>query len=565
MATRIVTFEQLKGGTFIGGGNDTLALSGSQSDTFDLTQATISGFTTITTDDDFRIRMTSAQFSNITTINGTWYNFLYIDGPVVDIRGKSLSQVWGIDAANGVTVYANSLSNLDDFDCFGNKGETLKFFGILSEADRATAHRMGYDTVVDDTGNSTTNPPPVITNLAGERKLVRPGEIVLLDTLSDATAIDDEGVIRRIIVESKGYADSIRIVGTDRLTFVKNSSDGFDMYFDGVDIGNYSKNGGLGGNGYLFFHFDESAPVEAVDYVLHHIEFVRGASSRNDLAVTVTVSDRGGRQTSATVVMEGVDGPATDGGMGGFNIAPSFLTFLGGPISESAIPNSVIGTFQAIDPNGDKLFYSISDSYGGLFRVENNALVLSKPLDFEQRSSYTLQATASDGRGGSTHTFITINITDIIAEKTIGTSASEKILGNKGKDSLSGGGGDDTLGGGIDNDILTGGSDRDTFLFNTKPNKKSNYDRITDFNPTDDTISLENSVFTKLGKAGKLNKKAFFAGDKAHDASDRVIFNKKTGILYYDQDGSGSKAAWAIAKLDNARKIKLTYSDFMII
>lgn len=506
--------------------------------------------------------MTSAQFSSISAIEGTWYNFLYIVGPTVDLRGKTLSQVWAIDAADGVTVYANSLTNLDDFDAFSNKGETLRFFGTLSASDRAAAHRMGYDTVVDITEQSTTNPSPVITNLAGERKLVRPGQIVLLDTSSDASATDDEGTIRRVIVETSDPIDYVRIVATDRLTFIKEEHGGFDMFFDGIDIGNHSKYSGFGG--YLYFHFDESAPSEAVQYVLHHIEFVRGANSRHDNVVTVTVSDRGGRQASANVIMEGVDGVEVEPDP--FNIHPTYPSFAqNGPISEAAALHSVIGTFNSMDPDGDRLTYSISNTYGDLFKVENNSLLLNGALDFEQRSFYTFHVSVSDGKGGVNNSSFSINITDVISEIKTGTAADEKILGNKGKDKLSGGSGHDTLGGGVGNDILTGGAGKDTFLFATKPNKKSNYDRIVDFSTKDDTVALEKYVFTKIGKTGKLKKEAYFSGPKAHDSDDRIIFNKKSGTLYYDQDGSGSKAAWEIAKFDKPSKLKMSYSDFIVI
>jgi len=506
--------------------------------------------------------MTSAQFSSIAAIEGTWYNFLSIVGPTIDLRGKNLSQVWSIDAADGVTVYANSLSNLDDFNAFSNKGEILRFFGTLSDADRAAAHRMGYDTVVDDTENATTNPPPVITNLSGERKLVRPGQIVLLDSLSDATATDDEGTIRRVIVETHDPMDYVRIVATDRLTFVKSDPGGFKMFFDGVEIGNHSKYIGYGSAGYLYFHFDESAPSEAVQYVLRHIEFVRGANSRHDNVVTVSVYDRGGRQTSASVIMEGIDG-AEPSPSNLTPISPRFV--LSGPISESAALNTVIGTFNSMDPDGDKLTYSINNTYGGLFKVENNALVLNGALDFEQRSSYTFVLTVSDGRGGVSNSTFSVRINDRQSEIASGTAADDRIFGNKGKDRLSGGLGNDTLRGGLDNDVLTGGAGRDTFLFDTKPNKKSNFDRVVDFNGNDDVIALENGIFTKLAKTGTLKKGAFFSGAKAHDADDRIIFNKKTGILYYDQDGSGSKAAWEIAQFDRPSKIKIGYSDFIVL
>jgi 16S rRNA U516 pseudouridylate synthase RsuA-like enzyme len=44
---------------------------------------------------------------------------------------------------------------------------------------------------------------------------------------------------------------------------------------------------------------------------------------------------------------------------------------------------------------------------------------------------------------------------------------------------------------------------------------------------------------------------------------DYVIYNKKTGVLSYDVDGSGSKAAVEFAQL--RKGLALTYKDFFVI
>ncbi len=116
--------------------------------------------------------------------------------------------------------------------------------------------------------------------------------------------------------------------------------------------------------------------------------------------------------------------------------------------------------------------------------------------------------------------------------------------------------------------MLTGGSGRDTFVFDTKANKKTNVDTITDFNVKNDSIWLDNAIFKKLGKKGtpdkpvKLNKD-FFSSDGAKDKNDYVLYNKKTGVVYYDEDGSGSKKAVEIVRLD--KNLKLTYNDFFVV
>ncbi|MFC1456732.1 M10 family metallopeptidase C-terminal domain-containing protein [Microvirga arabica] len=121
--------------------------------------------------------------------------------------------------------------------------------------------------------------------------------------------------------------------------------------------------------------------------------------------------------------------------------------------------------------------------------------------------------------------------------------------------------------GGLGNDKLYGGLSKDTFVFNTATNKRTNVDKIYDFKSKDDSIWLDNAIFTKLGRgtdAGvKFKSKMFKEGTKATDRDDRIVYDKKSGSLYYDQDGSGSKAQVKIATLTN--KTKLYYHDFFVI
>ena len=106
-------------------------------------------------------------------------------------------------------------------------------------------------------------------------------------------------------------------------------------------------------------------------------------------------------------------------------------------------------------------------------------------------------------------------------------------------------------------------------MFDAKPNAKTNLDKVSDLNVRYDAIWLENAVFTKLGKKGSFDKptkisSAFFkAGEKATDKNDYLVYNKKTGVLYYDADGSGAGKAVEIAKL--TKNLKLSYHDFFVI
>lgn len=161
---------------------------------------------------------------------------------------------------------------------------------------------------------------------------------------------------------------------------------------------------------------------------------------------------------------------------------------------------------------------------------------------------------ATDGYGDSD------KFTNI--ENAMGSDGNDSLKGNGVANALSGKGGDDKLYGGLGKDLLTGGGGKDVFVFDTKPGS-ANVDTIADFNVKDDTIWLDDDVFTKAGKVGDLSPGAFHLGAKAHDGSDRVVYDKSTGKLFYDADGDGSVAAIQIALL--GKGLALTASDFDII
>jgi Ca2+-binding RTX toxin-like protein len=181
--------------------------------------------------------------------------------------------------------------------------------------------------------------------------------------------------------------------------------------------------------------------------------------------------------------------------------------------------------------------------------------VLARPLDFEAKAHYAVSVRATDAYGAETVQSFTVTATDV-AEHLV-------LRGTSGANALVGGSGNDTLYGGAGKDVLTGGTGQDIFVFDTRPNTRSNLDTITDFSVADDTIHLKKSVFTKLAKKGALSSKAFWAGAKAHDKDDRIVYNKKTGALYYDDDGSGGHAMVQIAKL--SKNLKLAAKDFFVI
>lgn len=148
------------------------------------------------------------------------------------------------------------------------------------------------------------------------------------------------------------------------------------------------------------------------------------------------------------------------------------------------------------------------------------------------------------------------------ADKLYGLWGDDDLYGGAGRDILSGGAGSDYLSGGADSDQITGGSGEDYFVFNTRPSR-INVDRIVDFRPVDDTIMLDNQVFTRVGRDGWLASGVFTTGTRAKDASDRVIYDKKSGALLYDADGVGGAGAVTFAQLKSG--LTLTKADFFIL
>lgn len=140
----------------------------------------------------------------------------------------------------------------------------------------------------------------------------------------------------------------------------------------------------------------------------------------------------------------------------------------------------------------------------------------------------------------------------------------ENLTGSRFADTLVGNTGRNALDGGLGQDILNGGAGADSFVFSTKLGA-SNVDTIQSFSAKDDTFWLDRDIFTAAGKIGGLASGAFHtsATGLAHDTTDRILYNAKTGDLFYDADGSGKTAAVQFAHVDPA--LTLTHADFLIV
>ncbi|WP_202064814.1 Ig-like domain-containing protein [Microvirga aerilata] len=141
-------------------------------------------------------------------------------------------------------------------------------------------------------------------------------------------------------------------------------------------------------------------------------------------------------------------------------------------------------------------------------------------------------------------------------------TGNDTVIGGAGRDTISAGSGDDVIYGGLGADVIEDNFGRDTFVFNTRLGK-GEVDTLKSFDVGPDTIRLENAIFKKVGGRGWLDEEAFHIGSKALERDDRIIYDAKKGMLYYDADGSGSKAQTAFAKL--SKNLAMTEKDFFII
>jgi Ca2+-binding RTX toxin-like protein len=200
---------------------------------------------------------------------------------------------------------------------------------------------------------------------------------------------------------------------------------------------------------------------------------------------------------------------------------------------------------------------------GAVLEVNGTKIATAGKLSgLHSTSSLLLDAASNPGITSLASNVSAASSASVAPRALFGTNGSEKLTGTSAADAIFGYAGNDKIGGKGGRDILLGGAGSDTFVFDTKPGGKANAPTIADFRPREDIISLENGVFGKL-KGGTLNSANFVAGTKAVDAKDHVIYDAKSGALFYDPDGNGVAAAIHVATLSN--HARLSAADFYVV
>ena len=162
--------------------------------------------------------------------------------------------------------------------------------------------------------------------------------------------------------------------------------------------------------------------------------------------------------------------------------------------------------------------------------------------------SYTLTA------GADVEFLETTNAAGTAAINLTGNTSGNVVIGNSGRNTLNGGGGSDEL---------TGGDGIDQFLFNSALDGTS-VATITDYSVADDTIVLDDAVFTEVTASGfQIVSGQFVIAAAAQQADDRIIYNSATGALLYDADGTGSVGTIQFATLSPG--LALQFFDFVVL
>jgi Ca2+-binding RTX toxin-like protein len=527
------------------------------------------------------------------------------------VKGTNNSET--IDAADGVTSGADTVygyggnddifglggddiilggAGADDID--GGNGFDVVFYtdsteavsvsltsgtgdGGTAEGDTLTGIENLYGSAYNDTliGNGGSN---TLSGLQGRDLLKGGGGADLLsggsgddtlkggggaDTLSGGTGLDTASYIGSsagVTISLSDHTASGGDAAGDVLSGIENlTGTGYDDRLEG-DEGDNVLNGGDGDDDLVSYGGNDELHGGAGD------DWLPGGFG-NDLMVGGTGNDRYAVNDAGDVVVEllgeGVDELVTT--LATYTLAAGLeIEELGVALSYSTHAVSLTGNeFENVitGNDGDNVLDGGDgdDTLIGLagndtYYVDSGADVImeggGQGLD-EVRAdvSFTL------AEGADVETLRTNDDAGTAAIDLSGNSSGNVVRGNAGNNVLGGGDGDDEL-------IGLGGQDQ--FLFNTAPSEAFNIDVIADFNVADDTIWLDDDIFSSDLLAGNsVAGSQFVIGTTALDAGDRIIYNDATGAVFYDSDGTGAAAAVQFATLSAG--LALTNVDFLVI
>ncbi len=467
----------------------------------------------------------TVQSSISYTLGANVENLTLTGSSAIDGLGNSLDNI--IDGNNS----SNVLRGMPGTDTLnGHGGDDMIFGGRGADTmnggvgnDTFSVEDAG-DVVIEATGEGTDRVTSTVSyTLAANVENL---------TLTGSSAIDGLGNSLDNIIDGNSASNVLRgMPGTDTL----NGHGGNDMIFGG--LGADTMNGGPGND---TFSVDDAGDVvieatgEGIDRVTSTVSHTLAANVENlELTGTATISGTGNALSNVIVGNRAAN------------------TLIGGSGNDSLIGG--LGADTLVGGIGNDVYYvdSVGDIVTEAFG-EGNDLVKSS-VDYVLGDNVERLSLAGSGDISGTG--------NAGANIITGNDSANSLHGEGRNDRLSGGAGNDQLHGGVGNDRLTGGAGADGFHFDTALNARNNVDTITDFTVADDTMHLDQSVFTTLD-LGTLAEGAFVHGTAAADGDDRIIYDSATGRIFYDADGSGDGAAVQFAQVTAGTA--LSSADFII-
>ena len=431
----------------------------------------------------------------------------------------------------GITLNLATRQILDDG--FGN-AETLNGFGIVDQI-------RGSDG--DDF---------IIGSAASERFDLRRGN----DTLDGGGGIDmlryDRTNYASVVADlSEGIATGSYRGSTFRHSFtsienIRGSNAGADTIFGSATgnriegfagndtlngwFGNDTIDGGagadlmIGGPGSDVFHVDDAGDVvlesrkwAGIDHVMSSVDFRLASAHVENLSLTGTAYLGAGNGLRNVLRGNGGDN-LLDGG-------PNVDTLIGGAGNDTYFVRSPGDTVIEAATEGLDTVRAFRS-----YTLENNV---------ERLFLQTVRTKAGD-------------VLDI---NGFGNRLDNVIIGNPFDNVIAGREGRDTL---------QGQAGADAFVFD-RAYGGDNVDRIIDFNTNEanegDTLMMRSPYFGGLA-VGTLDAELFVAGTQAQDANDRFIFDRASGQLWFDADGTGAADQQLIATFE--RNALVTASDIEI-
>ena len=461
-------------------------------------------------------------------------NILLTGASAANATGSSASNVlWGNSAANtlwgkGGNDYLKGFGGADTF-VWDNAGRDVAQDLSLAESDKVD---LGQINIGDF---ATIQKLAISAGTGGADTLLRSMSNNALQTLT----------LKNVALST--LSSSMFTLSTDTSVTTTTGTAGTDYFFG---AGGDDNLGGGAGTDYLFGEANNDALDGGTG-----ADFMYGGAG-NDTYVVDVGSDKvfdstsGGTDTIRTkisIALPSVSGTQEIENLSIFNAADSTAINLTG----NSLANTITGSAGANIINGG----TGADTMIGLggndtYYVDNASDVVTE---------------ASSAGTDKIITSVNYTIASNVETLQANGAGSITLTGDSSGQTLIGGAGNNTLLGKGGNDTLTGGSGQDTFVFDTAPNSSTNKDVITDFIAADDTVRLtKTGVFAGLAtSSGTLGSAEFYAGTAAHDADDRIIYNRATGELMYDADGNGAGAAVTFAVIST--KVALTNADFVVV